>query len=220
MFPLRDINPSRIFPFTVIGLILVNVAVFCFELTLNSATGDVFFHDYGFIPRLANSHYWTYFTSIFLHADLFHLLSNLWFLWIFGDNVEARMGHTRFLVFYMICGILASEVQLLSNPGSMIPTIGASGAIAGVMGAYLLLFKHARILSYLPPFFLFRVPAWIYLVLWLGGQMTSGVALWNEPSGEIAVWAHIGGFIAGMITYRLFTENDPLDGDFVEKRFD
>jgi membrane associated rhomboid family serine protease len=207
MFPLRDINPSRRFPVVVIGLIIVNVVVFFLEMN-GAGSADSLFYQYGFIPAESSRHYWTYVTALFIHGGGGHLFSNMWFLWLFGDNVEDQMGHGRFLLFYLLSGVLAAGAHLLSDPASTIPVVGASGAIAGVMGAYLMLFKRARILTYIPPFFFFRIPAWIYLFLWLAVQITSGLSLWNEPSGEIAVWAHVGGFLAGIVFYRIFLEKD------------
>jgi membrane associated rhomboid family serine protease len=216
MFPLRDINPSRIFPWVVVGLILINTVVFIFETTLYEPR--MFFREFGFVPGMADTHYWSYMTALFIHGDVGHLISNMWFLWLFGDNVEDQMGHGRFLVFFLLCGVLASGIHFLTEPNSMIPVVGASGAIAGVMGAYLRLFKKARILTYMPPLFLFRIPAWIYLALWLAFQIVSGLNTLSISGNEVAVWAHVGGFLSGIIFYRIFIRED--EDNFVEKRYE
>lgn len=157
----------------------------------------------------ANS-YWTILTYQFLHGGWLHIIANMWTLWIFGDNVEDRMGSLRFAIFYFICGSTAGITQLLTNPDSTIPSIGASGAIAGVLGAYLMFFPTARLIVLFPvvflPFF-FEVPAVLYLILWFFIQLFSGTAAalaGPQQAGGIAWWAHVGGFVSGMLLCRLF----------------
>ena len=153
--------------------------------------------------------YWPFLTSIFLHAGLLHIVGNMWMLWIFGDNVEDRMGRGRFLVFYLLCGVIAGLVHWWSNPHSDVPVVGASGAIAGVLGAYLALFPRARVETLLLllfwPVFL-EVPAILFLGIWFGIQLLSGTAALLGPQqvGGIAWWAHIGGFAAGVVLHRMF----------------
>ena len=150
-------------------------------------------------------------TSIFLHGGWLHLIANMWFMWLFGNNVEDSMGHSRFVVFYLICGVVATAAHVFMSPGSPVPVVGASGAISGLMGAYLVLYPHIRIQT-LFFFFIFiriiAVPAWLVLILWFVLQLFSG---WADPLGEsgIAVWAHVGGFVAGVVLVKLF-ENRKL----------
>ncbi|MEP6690014.1 MAG: rhomboid family intramembrane serine protease [Gemmatimonadaceae bacterium] len=147
--------------------------------------------------------------SIFLHGSWLHLLGNSLYLWIFGNNVEDAMGPWRFLVFYLLCGVAAAAAHVLTNPASPVPTIGASGAISGVLGAYLLLYPKVRVRTWFPPIFFFRVPAWIMLPLWFASQVASGLSqmspLRPEVTGGVAVWAHVGGFLAGLALIHLFT---------------
>jgi membrane associated rhomboid family serine protease len=157
--------------------------------------------------------YWPFLTSMLLHAGLIHLAGNMWTLWIFGDNVEDRMGRWRFLAFYVLCGIISGQVHWWTNPHSTVPVIGASGAIAGVLGAYAVLYPHARVqtlvlLLFWPLFF--ELPAVIFIAVWFGIQFLSGTAALLGPGqlGGIAWWAHIGGFIAGIALHRLFIVGD------------
>lgn len=151
--------------------------------------------------------------SMFLHGGWGHLLGNALYFWVFGNNVEDSMGRVRFLVFYLLCGLAAAGAHVLVEPTSAIPTVGASGAISGVMGAYLLLYPKAKVRTYFPPIFLFRVSAWVVLLLWFGTQVISGLPdlmqVRQEASGGVAVWAHVGGFIAGAALVKLF-ENKSL----------
>ena len=152
-------------------------------------------------------------TSMFLHGGWGHLLGNSLYLWVFGNNVEDSMGKLRFLAFYLLCGLAAAAAHVAVAPGSPIPTVGASGAISGVLGGYLLLYPRVRVRTYFPPIFLFHVPAWVVLIFWFGGQVLSGLPQLNtvDPNaqGGVAVWAHIGGFIAGALLVKLF-ENPTL----------
>ena len=215
MIPLRDENPSRTPPYVVWALILANALVFLLELSLPPDSLQVFFNLFGIVPaRFTHPEWaralgfpvddwWPFLTSIFIHGGWLHIIGNMWFLWIFGDNVEDRMGHGRFLLFYLLCGVLAGMAHLLTNPSSTVPAFGASGAIAGVLGAYLLFFPRARVLVLFPiviwPLF-FVLPASLYLGIWFVMQFFSGTFSLLAPShgGGVAWWAHIGGFLAGL----------------------
>ncbi len=192
-------------------LVLVNVLVFLWELTLPEKRLEQAFFQYGIVPRRLGEGggYFTFLTHQFLHAGWLHVIGNLWTLWIFGDNVEDRMGHGRFLGFYLLCGVLAGLAQSLASAGSGLPSIGASGAIAGVMGAYFVLFPRARVITFVPVFFyplFFEIPAVVYLGLWFAMQLFSGTLSLASPSdvGGIAFLAHVGGFVAGLLLHRLF----------------
>jgi membrane associated rhomboid family serine protease len=203
MIPLRDIIPSRTTPVVTISLIALNVLVFVYELSLGRAV-DVFTLYYGLVPAAFS---WvTVFTSMFLHGGFMHVAGNMLYLWIFGDNVEDRMGHGRFLVFYLLCGVAAALAQTVTAPESAIPMVGASGAIAGVMGAYFVLYPRSRIVALIPIFFFFQVvevPAIFFLGIWFLMQFVSGVGSivsvgQNTATGGIAFWAHVAGFVAGI----------------------
>ncbi len=152
-------------------------------------------------------------TSMFLHGSWTHLLGNMWFLWLFGNNVEDAMGRGRFMAFYVLCGIAAALAQVAANPASGMPMVGASGAISGVMGAYLLLYPHVRVFCLVPPFFItIALPAWTMLLYWLGLQFLGGLAgLTSEQGGGVAFWAHAGGFVAGLILVKLFARTDYVE---------
>jgi rhomboid family protein len=205
MLPLRDHNPSQTRPLITSVLIVVNVVVF---LASWSQSGNDYalaglYQRYAMIPARISSGqgYYTLFTSMFMHAGFFHIGGNMLFLWIFGDNLEDELGHVRFLLFYLAVGIAAGLVQVLASPYSPVPTIGASGAIAGVMGAYVLLYPRARVdvlFIFLIFFKVFSVPAWIMLGLWFAFQLFSGIGS-DASSGGVAYWAHAGGFVAGFV---------------------
>lgn len=205
MFPIRDHNPSQGTPYVTLTLIGVNVIVFLAGLVMfqsPSALNQLYF-DYAMIPlRISNGEgYAGLVTSIFLHGGLMHLGGNMLFLWIFGDNLEEEMGHIPFLAFYVFCGVGASLLQLASDPGSPVPTVGASGAIAGVMGGYLLLFPKARVdilIIFIVFFRILPLPAWIMLAVWFALQLFGGLRI-DTSSGGIAYWAHAGGFIIGFL---------------------
>ena len=203
MIPLRDIIPSRTTPYVTISLISLNVLVFLYELSLGRAV-DAFTLYFGLVPAAFS---WvTVFTSMFLHGGLLHVAGNMLYLWIFGDNVEDRMGHGRFLVFYLLCGVAAALAQTITAPDSVVPMIGASGAIAGVMGAYFVLYPKSRIVTLIPLFFFFQVievPAILFLGIWFLMQFLSGVGsivttAGGGPAGGVAFWAHVAGFVAGI----------------------
>lgn len=204
MIPLRDIIPSRTAPIVTVILIAINALAFVFELSLPEVPRQTFLTTFGVVP--ADFTWLTVFTSMFLHGGWLHFLGNMLYLWIFGDNVEDRMGHGRYLVFYLLCGTVAAIAQVLVSPDSTIPTIGASGAIAGVMGAYFVLYPHSRILTLIPIFVFLEVvevPAIFFLGFWFLMQLLSGVGSIamrvQSGTGGIAFWAHVAGFAAGAI---------------------
>ena len=202
MIPLRDIIPSRTTPVVTIALIVVNVLVFLYELSLGRDV-DAFTLYWGLVPAAFS---WvTVLTSMFLHGGILHVAGNMLYLWIFGDNVEDRMGHGRFLVFYLLCGVAAALAQTITAPDSLVPMVGASGAIAGVMGAYFVLYPKSRIVTLVPLFFFFQiieVPAILFLGIWFLMQFVSGlgsiVTVAARSTGGIAFWAHVAGFVAGI----------------------
>jgi len=199
MIPLRDIIPSRTTPIVTISLIVANVLVFLYELTLGRAVNDFTLY-FGLVPAAFS---WVaVFSSMFLHGGLFHVAGNMLYLWIFGDNVEDRMGHGRFLVFYLLCGTAAALAQTITAPDSVVPMVGASGAIAGVMGAYFVLYPKSRIVTLVTLVFFFQVievPAIYFLGIWFVMQFLSGVgSIGTAATGGVAVWAHVGGFLAGL----------------------
>lgn len=205
MFPIRDHNPSGRTPYVTYALMAVNVVVFLSYVSLfaDDRALNRFFFDYAAIPAriLSGDGFSTLLTSMFLHGGWLHLAGNMLFLYIFGDNVEDEMGHMPFLGFYLTTGVAASAIHILSAPGSVVPVVGASGAIAGVMGGYLLLFPKARIdilLILIIIFRIFPIPAWIMLAIWFGMQFVGGVG--SDPNGGgVAYWAHAGGFVAGVL---------------------
>jgi len=212
VIPLRDVIPSRTTPYVTIALIALNVLVFAYELTLPSAedavpgdaTRDDFLLYFGLVPAAFS---WVaVLTSMFLHGGVMHVGGNMLFLWIFGDNVEDRMGHGRFVVFYLLCGTAAALAQTAMEPDSVVPMVGASGAVAGIMGAYFVLYPHSRIVTLVPIFFflhIMEIPAIVFLGIWFVLQFVSGVgsiaaATGDQPAGGIAFWAHVAGFVAGV----------------------
>lgn len=220
MFPIKDSVPSYHTPLVLYALLLANVFVFIFSMEQDSI--QEFFHDFGFTPLRLTAFLSgenadigalvTLITSMFLHGGLAHIIGNLWTLWIFGDNVEDRMGSLRFLVFYVLCGIIASLVHWLFNPLSNMPSVGASGAISGVLGAYFLLYPLARIIVLVPVFFwpfFFDVPAMFYLIVWFFGQIIGAQLAPDDPNvGGIAFAAHIGGFVAGLLLMPFFLRRE------------
>lgn len=224
MIPLKDYpGPRRSFPWVMLTILAINIIVFIFELGLPSDTAlnNLFYAD-GVVPTEftrgvnigppppANILWLTLITSMFLHGGFLHIGSNMLYLFIFGDNVEDKLGHARFLVFYFVCGIIAGLTHIIANAGSDTPSIGASGAIAGVLAAYLRLFPHAQVrtLIFIGPIFIFpRIAAAFLIVFWFITQFLSGITSLGAPtdtSGGVAVWAHIGGFLAGFLLVGLF----------------
>lgn len=214
MIPLQDTVHSRSLPLINWLLILLNVAAFFFLLMLGRS-GEAFVNIFGVVPaRFLHQHnlfnFITIFTSMFLHGGWAHLISNMLALYIFGDNVEDRMGSFRYLLFYLLCGLIAALVHIGFNPTSTIPTIGASGAISGVLAAYVLFFPTARVITLVPLFFLpwfVEIPALFYLGMWFVSQLLNGVftvITGAQAFGGVAWWAHIGGFVGGMLAAPLF----------------
>jgi membrane associated rhomboid family serine protease len=213
MFPLRDTQPSYSRPVVTVLLIVVNMLAFLFETSLDDYSRNLLIELYGVVPdRLYLP---SVVTSMFLHGGWMHVLGNMWFLWIFGDNVEDSLGHGKFLIFYLLSGIAAAVAHILLNPYSNLPTVGASGAIAGVMGAYLIKFPHARILTLVPIFFFFttfEVPAVLMLAYWFIIQLFSGagsIARTHASEGGVAWFAHVGGFLAGMLLIKIMGTRQP-----------
>jgi len=215
MFPLRDTIPSLRFPAVTLGLIVVNAFVFLFELG-NTRGLDAVFYQWGIVPcsftgtcparlrMLGHPNYLTLLSSMFLHGGWMHIIGNMWSLWIFGDNVEDRMGRVGFLCFYLLSGLAAGALHIAFNSSSRVPTVGASGAIAGVMGAYLLLFPYARVVTLVPIFIFLQtieLPAVAFLGFWFLTNLLSGVGSLtaHAPAGGVAWWAHIGGFLVGVL---------------------
>jgi membrane associated rhomboid family serine protease len=214
MIPLKDLNPRRTFPIITLLLIAANVLVFVHQSTLRPAAAEAFVKAYALTPShielaLEGRRYTPLeaflplFTCMFLHGGLLHIVGNMWFLWIFGGNVEDEFGHPGYLMFYLVCGLGSGTTQLLFSWGSRVPSLGASGAIAGVLGAYIVFFPGARILALVPLliiFFLARVPAWIFIGIWFLMNFLSGVSsLGMRSAGGVAWWAHVGGFLLGVL---------------------
>ena len=208
MIPLRDVIPSRTWPAVTVGLVALNLLVFLREWGLDAPGLDAFVHTWGLVP--ADFAWSAVFSSMFVHGGLMHVAGNMLYLWIFGDNVEDRMGHGRFLAFYLLCGIGAALAQSLAAPSSMVPMVGASGAVAGVMGAYFVLYPRSRVLTLFPfPLMLFEMPAIYLLGVWFAMQFVSGLgSLANATDGAIgggiAFWAHVAGFGVGAMLVFVF----------------
>ena len=217
MIPLHDDNPTERFPFVTIAFIVMCLAVFLYQNSLSEKLGEVFVLQYGAIPALvfgagslpedassAIPSALTLLSSMFLHGGWMHLLGNMLYLWIFGNNIEDAMGHAKFAVFYLLCGVMAALSHALTDPSSQIPMVGASGAISAVLGAYLLLFPRAHVLVLLPAVGMTRVAAGIVLGMWFVTQLISGGMSVGAQGGGVAFFAHIGGFVAGMALVGLF----------------
>ncbi|MGE0040224.1 MAG: rhomboid family intramembrane serine protease [Vicinamibacterales bacterium] len=206
MIPLRDVIPSRTWPGVTVSILAVNVAVFLLQSSLGDANQQAFLFAFGLVPadvRLA-----AVVTSMFVHAGFFHIAGNMLYLWIFGDNVEDRLGHGRFVVFYFACGAAAALAQVYASPASTAPMVGASGAIAGVMGAYFVLYPRSRVLTLIPfPLILLELPAVALLGFWFLVQFLSGLGSLatigaGDTTGGIAFWAHAVGFLTGAALVR------------------
>ncbi|MFC1844291.1 rhomboid family intramembrane serine protease [Thermodesulfobacteriota bacterium] len=224
MFPLKDNISAKTFPYVNIGLIVINSVFFIYQMSYGPAVDQLIF-TLGFIPArfiaqqgenpLNPVGFIPVFSSMFLHANFVHLLSNMWMLWIFGDNVEDCMGHGRYIIFFLLCGIASVFAQAVSNPQSAIPMIGASGAISGVLGAYFLTYPQARILTLVPIvifFYIIELPAFFFLGFWFVLQFIQG-SLYSLNSeqlagGGVAWWAHVGGFAAGVLLLQVFRCKD------------
>lgn len=215
LIPLKDDNPTSIFPFTTLGIILANILIFFHQIGLAGAAREVFVYQWAAIPfQLTHKEILyvaplvplplTVFSSMFLHGGFLHIIGNMLYLWIFGNNIEDKLGHFRFFIFYLLCGFAAALTQIYAYPNSQVPMIGASGAIAGVLGAYVLLFPGARVLTLLFFIIIIRliwIPALIVLGFWFFMQLLS---LGGKSEGNIAFYAHVGGFIAGLAMVKIF----------------
>jgi membrane associated rhomboid family serine protease len=216
VIPLRDVIPSRTTPYITITIIVLNAVAWLFELSLPHDALNAFLTVYGVVP--ASFAPATLITSTFLHGSWSHVLGNMWYLWIFGDNVEDRVGHGRFILFYLLCGIVAALGQVAVDPHSTMPTIGASGAIAGVMGAYFVLYPHSRVLTLIPWIFLqiVELPATVLLGFWFVMQLFSAGTIamtTSSQSGGVAFAAHIVGFLVGAAGVFIFRKRalDPWE---------
>jgi membrane associated rhomboid family serine protease len=225
MIPIRDDTPRFSTPYVTYFIIALNVIVFLMEWLTgrqNQHALDSLMYHFGVVPlhfehALATGHtasltglFLPILTSMFLHASWLHIIGNMWFLWIFGDNIEDYLGHFTYLLFYLVCGFAAAISHILLNAGSRVPSVGASGAIAGVMGGYFLLYPRARVLIWFPPVFFFHLPAWLVLGYWFFVNFASGaatsIAETSQTSGGIAFWAHVGGFVAGIVLITILPE--------------
>jgi len=225
MIPIRDDTPRFSTPYVTYFIIALNALVFLFELSVGGEGHralNSLMYQFGVVPAhferaLAGSvHYslpslfLTILTSMFMHASWLHIIGNMWVLWIFGDNIEDYLGHFPYLLFYLVSGFAASLTHILLNADSNIPSVGAIGAIAGVMGGYFVLYPRARVMTWFPPIFFFYLPAWLVLGYWFLMQFLSGaatsIAETSQTSGGIAFWAHVGGFIAGIVLIKMMPE--------------
>ena len=226
MIPIRDDQPRYSTPYVTYFLIALNVVVFLYEVSVGMQSHqalNALIYEFGMVPRHVTgaltgaspvnpvAAFLPILTSMFLHGSWLHIIGNMWVLWIFGDNIEDYLGHFPYLLFYFLSGFAAGFAHILLNLGSDVPSVGASGAIAGVMGAYFLLYPRARVLIWFPPIFLFHLPAWLalgywFLVQFLSGATTSIVYTSQTSGGGIAFWAHVGGFVAGLAMIKIFPE--------------
>ncbi len=224
MFPIKDDQPRYSTPYVNGFLIGINILIYLFQATLNPRAYEQFARQFGMVPNhlalfLSGSPKYSFaeaflpfLTSMFLHAGWMHVLGNMWFLYIFGDNIEDYLGHFKYLGFYLLSGLFAMATQVVIYPHSNIPTVGASGAIAGVLGAYFLLYPRARVLTWFFVFVLY-LPAWIVLGEWFvlqffAGAATLSMAQAGKDVGGVAVWAHVGGFVSGLVMIKLFPERN------------
>jgi len=214
MIPLRDVIPSRTTPYITITIIVLNGLAWLFEVSLDPETLNRFLTVYGVVPAYFSAP--TLITSMFLHGSWMHIIGNMWYLWIFGDNVEDRLGHGRFILFYLLCGIAAALGQVFMDPSSTLPTIGASGAISGVMGAYFVLYPQSRVLTLVTLIIFWEVielPAYVLLGFWFLLQLFSAgsiaVTASSHGSGGVAFAAHVAGFLVGMAGVFVFRKREP-----------
>ncbi len=225
MIPIRDDTPRFSTPYVTYFIIALNTLVFLFELSVGGEGHralNSLMYQFGVVPMrferaLAGSGHYslpglllTILTSMFLHASWLHIIGNMWVLWIFGDNIEDYLGHFPYLLFYLVSGFAAMFTHILLNAGSNVPSVGASGAIAGVMGGYFVLYPRARVMTWFPPIFFFHLPAWLVLGYWFFMQFLSGaatsIAETSQTSGGVAFWAHVGGFVAGIVLIKVMPE--------------
>jgi membrane associated rhomboid family serine protease len=222
MIPVRDDQPRFSTPYVTYFLIGLNVLIFLFESSLAPDSFKSLLYHLGMVPANVTAFlaeagrlglvavFLPLLTSMFLHGSWMHVIGNMWFLWIFGDNIEDHLGHFSYLVFYVVSGLGAAVAQVILNPNSRVPTVGASGAIAGVLGAYFVLYPRARVLIWFPIFFFFYLPAWVMLGYWFLMQFVSGAASsivsYSDTRGGVAFWAHVGGFVVGILLIKIFPE--------------
>lgn len=228
MIPIRDSIPCHNLPIVTWTLMAINSVVFLLMLTMPDSMRQAFVFLYGMVAAryshpawamdvgLPDDHYLSFLTSMFLHGGWMHIIMNMLFLWIFADNIEDRMGRLRFIIFYFLCGLTAAFLQYFFNADSTVPVVGASGAIAGIMGAYFFLYPYARIIIWIPLFFLpifFEVPAIAFLGFWVIIQLKNATdTLVNQPFADVAWWGHLGGFLMGAVCYRYFIREDAPPG--------
>ena len=224
MIPLRDSTPGESFPIVTVTIILINLLIFYYTSQLNEQGMQHLFYLFGLVPGYYLEYdplpldYLPFLSSMFLHGSWIHVISNMWILWLFGDNVEDRMGKVKFLLFYLLCGIIAAMVHFFIYPYSNVPVVGASGAVAGIMGAHFIMFRNAQVLTFIPPFFLLNLSAWIYLGFWVITQFWGGAVdlFISDSSEQIAFWAHVGGFAAGALLYRFFLQPRQANSQYTD----
>ena len=224
MIPLRDINPRYTTPYVNIAIIVLNSLVWLYQVSLGQAGGERFIFTLGLVPSRIDQLFTTHavtlggalmplVTSMFLHGGWMHVIGNMWFLWVFGDNIEDRMGHSIYFLFYVACGLAAGLIHTAFNWGSSVPTVGASGAISGVMGAYFVLFPRSKIVTLVPllvVFFTVQIPAMFFVGYWIVLQFVGGLgAMSRHAHGGTAWWAHIGGFAVGFVLAKLLQPRRP-----------
>ncbi|KAF1084463.1 Rhomboid protease GluP [Sporotomaculum syntrophicum] len=218
MIPLRDSTKSPIFPIVNVTLIVLNILIYFWEISIEPYLLNQVYYAFGVVPAEVLNAIYTgapftpllvnFITAIFIHGGWFHVIGNMLFLWVFGDNVEGRLGHFKYLLFYLVVGIAASLAHILSNPFSTVPVVGASGAVAGVLGAYIILFPRSRVLALVPIFIIFtfmEIPAVVFIALWFVLQLFNGVASLGGDAQTVAYWAHVGGFIMGVLLIKIVT---------------
>lgn len=222
MIPLRDTIKSKTFPIVNLLIILINLGIFVLELSLNRISLEAFFYQFGFIPNLFTqnlfsgnivSAFYPLVTATFLHSGWMHIIGNMLFLWVFGDNIEDKLGHSRYLIFYLLVGIIGNLTQYAANTVSDVPLVGASGAVAGILGAYVVSYPKSRVLSLIFIFFFFtitEIKSTIFIIIWFILQVFNGVASLTNVGNSVAWWAHVGGFLAGVILIRFFIKKDSM----------
>jgi len=223
LIPLRDTIRTRRFPVATVSIIVVNILIFVFQASLTPAQLQHLVANFGIVPALQIQMFvlapfsietWIpMFTSIFLHGGWFHVLGNMLYLWVFGDNVEDTMGRGRFLLFYLLAGLAGGLAHIVSAAQSVIPTIGASGAVAGVLGAYFVTYPHSRVLALVPLLFIItfmELPAVLFLFLWIGLQLVNGLIGIAGAQNMVAWWAHVGGFAAGMVLIKILADRSKV----------
>lgn len=216
LIPIRDTVRSRRKPIITIIIIAINIVVFLYQNSLGTRAYQMFVAKYSIIPVLGFYQPWRFITSAFLHGSWLHLIGNMLYLWIFGDNVEDKTGHFKFVLFYILAAAIAGFAQMLTDVNSLVPVIGASGAVAGILGAYFICCPGSRVVTLIPIFFFFttvEIPAFVYLLGWFALQFINGVSTVGGAS-SVAWWAHIGGFVAGMVLIKLFYSKQKRRDDF------